>query len=187
MPRLKNQVPKLCHHKGQNLAMVYINGKVRYLGRWDSPEAKEAYKRFVAEWATGATQSTPVAPADLVPITAPHVLTIAEALIQSGAYAERYYQSRETDNLREALKPLREKFGFLPLRDFGPIQLRTGGTSGSSKGLPETQSTPGSSGSSVSSNGRVPMNSSRRRFSIGSTRSSRSCCWAARRPSRRSR
>jgi integrase len=122
MPRLTNRPPKLCHHKALDLAMVYVNGKAKYLGKFNSPEAKAAYKAFVAEWATG---SAPVAPVDLVPITAPHVLTIAEALIQYKGHAERYYQSREVDNLKEALRPVREKFGYLPMYDFGPIQLRS--------------------------------------------------------------
>ena len=99
MPRLTNRPPKLCHHKGLDLAMVYINGKAKYLGKYGSAEAKAAYKAFVAEW---AGQSTPVAPADLVPVIAPHVLTIAEAVVQYRAHAERYYQSREVDNLQEA-------------------------------------------------------------------------------------
>jgi integrase len=122
MPRLTNRPPKLCHHKALGLAMVYVNGKARYLGKHGSAEATKAYKQFVSEWATGAA---PVAPADVVPITAPRALTIAEAVIQYKAHAERYYQSREVDNLGEAIKPMRVKFGFMPVADFGPLQLRT--------------------------------------------------------------
>jgi integrase len=126
VPRLTNRPPKLCHHKGQDLAMVYVNGKARYLGKFGSPEATAAYRQFVAEWATGSTQSPPVTSADLVPVTAPRLLTIAEALQQFKAHAERYYKdSREIDNLGEAVRPMRERFGFLPLADFGPVQLRS--------------------------------------------------------------
>jgi integrase len=123
MSRLTSRPPKLCHHKGQDQAMVYVNGKQRYLGRYGSPEAKAAYKAFVAEWATGNAQPTPV-PADVVPIVAPTRVTIAEAAQQYRNHAERYYQSREVDNLGEAIKPLRIKFGFMPMADFGPLQLR---------------------------------------------------------------
>jgi integrase len=122
MPRLTNRPPKLCHHKALDLAMVYVNGKARYLGKHGSAEANAAYKAFIAEW---AGQSTPVGPADLVPVTAPHALTIAEGVVQYKAHAERYYKSREVDNLREAIGPMREKFGYLPMADFGPLQLRT--------------------------------------------------------------
>ncbi len=104
--------------------MVYIGGKARYLGAYDgkhaSKEVQEAYKKIVAEW---SGQPAPVeVPA---PITAPFRLTVAEAVVQYKAHAERYYQSREIDNLREAIAPVRQKFGFLPMADFGPLQLRT--------------------------------------------------------------
>ena len=54
VPRLTNRPPKLCYHNGTGQAMVYIGGKVRYLGAYDgkhaSAEVQEAYKRIVAEW-----------------------------------------------------------------------------------------------------------------------------------------
>lgn len=46
MPRLKNSLPKLCHHKGTNQACVYHHGKPRYLGKWGSQKAKKAYSEF---------------------------------------------------------------------------------------------------------------------------------------------
>jgi integrase len=124
MPKLSSRPPKLCHHKGTNQAVVYMNGKARYLGVFDSKEAKQAYRAIVDEWSGSQTSSKPVV--DDVPIVAPHRLTIAEAVVQYKAHAERYYgASRETDNLQEAIRPVREKFGFLPMSDFGPLQLRT--------------------------------------------------------------
>ena len=46
MPKL-NRPPKYC--KLNNYAVVYFNGKPRYLGQYGSPESKVAYSRFVAE------------------------------------------------------------------------------------------------------------------------------------------
>jgi integrase len=99
--------------------MVYIGGKAAYLGPYNSAESKEAYRRIVAEW---SNQSKPVS--DPPAVIAQSMLTVSEALIQYKAHAERYYQSREIDNLKEALRPMREKFGYLPMCDFGPMQLR---------------------------------------------------------------
>jgi integrase len=99
--------------------MVYVGGKAVYLGEFNSAESKEAYRRIVGEW---SNQSKPVSEPAVV--VADRVLAIAEALQQYKAHAERYYQSREVDNLRESLRPMREKFGYLPLCDFGPMQLR---------------------------------------------------------------
>ena len=122
MPKLSSRPPRYCRHKSTGRAMVYIGGKARYIGEYGSAASKAEYKRIVAEW---SNPSKPVTPADIAPVTAPRLLTIAEALLQYKAHAERYYQSRETDNLQEALRPLRVKFGYLPMRDFGPLQLRT--------------------------------------------------------------
>jgi integrase len=127
MPKLASRPPKKCHHKGANQACVYLDGKVRYLGTWGTPDAEAAYKAVLIEWANGQTCSKPVvSPADTTPIVAPHRLTIAEAVVEYKSHAAPYYgSSREMDNLREAIGPAREKFGYLPMADFGPLQLRT--------------------------------------------------------------
>lgn len=49
MARPKNKVPKYSHHKPSGQARVRINGKDHYLGRWNSPEVKQAYARLIAE------------------------------------------------------------------------------------------------------------------------------------------
>jgi len=123
MPRLLSRPPKYCHHKGVNQAVVYIAGKARYLGTYNSPESKAAYAAIVGEWSGAQTSSKPVAEA--IPVTAPRRLTIAEAVVDYKAHVERYYGvSREVDNLREALRPVREQFGWLAMSEFGPLQLR---------------------------------------------------------------
>lgn len=56
MPRTKpGTLPKLRHHKHTGRAVVTIQGRHIYLGRWGSPEAEAEYGRVIAEWrATGA-------------------------------------------------------------------------------------------------------------------------------------
>jgi integrase len=122
MPRLASRPPKYCRHKGTGLACVYVNGREKYLGAYNSPESKQAYREFVAEWAGKQLPPEPEKPADAQ--VARRVLSIAEALMQYKQHAERYYKTRETDNLREALRPLRVEFGLMPLDQFGPLQLR---------------------------------------------------------------
>ena len=47
MPRLVHTLPKYSRHKtGQ--ALVRINGKCHYLGKYDTEESKAAYQRLVA-------------------------------------------------------------------------------------------------------------------------------------------
>ena len=53
MPTAKKaKVPKHCLLKPRGLAYVRIRGRVRYLGKYGTPESREAYGRLVAELAT---------------------------------------------------------------------------------------------------------------------------------------
>ena len=52
MPKLKNQVPKMC--KLGDYAVVYVRGKRVYLGTYGSQEAKIGYTRILAELANPA-------------------------------------------------------------------------------------------------------------------------------------
>jgi integrase len=120
MPRLTSKPPKYALHKRSGQACVFVNGREKYLGAYGSEESKQKYREFVAGW---AGQQLPPDPPKAA-VVAPRALTVAEALIQYKAHAERYYKSRETDNLKEALRPLRAEFGELPLDQIGPLQLR---------------------------------------------------------------
>ena len=46
MPKLKNQLPKLCRN-GKS-AISWYKGKKFYHGVWGSLEADQSYKRFIA-------------------------------------------------------------------------------------------------------------------------------------------
>src|SRR3954451_25189742 len=48
------RLPKHRHHKPKDLAVVRIDGHDVYLGRYDSPESREKYRRVVAECVAGA-------------------------------------------------------------------------------------------------------------------------------------
>ncbi|MGO9598663.1 MAG: hypothetical protein ACLP7Q_11790 [Isosphaeraceae bacterium] len=45
-----SRLPKYRHYRPKNLAVVRINGKDHYLGRYDSPESRDNYRRVLAEW-----------------------------------------------------------------------------------------------------------------------------------------
>jgi hypothetical protein len=52
----KNTTPK--HHRqksqeGFHLALVELNGNRHYLGRYETPESRQAYHRLLAEWNAG--------------------------------------------------------------------------------------------------------------------------------------
>jgi integrase len=99
-----------------------MGGKAIYLGKHGTAEADAAYKALVGQWSGAPIGKAFEAPS---PITAAAELSIAEALTHFKAHVEQYYGvSREVDNLREALRPLRERFGWMTMSQFGPLQLR---------------------------------------------------------------
>jgi hypothetical protein len=53
MPKLVTRPPKYAFHKASGQAVVKINGKVVYLGRWNTPESKIRYQDAVRSWADG--------------------------------------------------------------------------------------------------------------------------------------
>ena len=51
-----SRVPKYRRHKPTGQAVVTLNGKDHYLGRWNSKASRAAYERLVGEWlASGRT------------------------------------------------------------------------------------------------------------------------------------
>ena len=48
MPRLTRKPPKYSLHKPSGQAKVRSGGRTVYLGKYGSPESKEAYARFIA-------------------------------------------------------------------------------------------------------------------------------------------
>jgi integrase len=94
------------------------------LGRHGTPESRAEYARVIAEWEAGGRRL----PARAEP-SAPD-LTVNEVLLQYWHWAERHYRdadgnpSREPENLRLALRPLKALYGHTPARDFGPLALR---------------------------------------------------------------
>jgi hypothetical protein len=57
MPKLNNRPPKYC--KLKKYAVVYLRGKIHYLGLYNSPESRTAYNRLIAETRDGPTIDPP--------------------------------------------------------------------------------------------------------------------------------
>ena len=50
MPPLKGKVPSYCLHKRSGRAVVRLNGKDHYLGKYGSPKSQEEYQRLIQVW-----------------------------------------------------------------------------------------------------------------------------------------
>jgi hypothetical protein len=115
MPRLKHKLPSLRLHRPSGRAVVTLNGRDHYCGPWNTPEARAEYKRLIAEWLAagrGAPQPAPGAPAPDP--------SVSEVLVAFLDHAEAHYRtpaggtSRELENLKDALRPLRRLYGRSP-------------------------------------------------------------------------
>jgi hypothetical protein len=59
MPAPPQRLPKYWHDKPKDLAVVRIDGRDVYLGKYDSPESREKYNRAVAAWLTTGAEPEP--------------------------------------------------------------------------------------------------------------------------------
>ncbi len=113
------RIPSYRFHKSTNRAVVTLDGRDIFLGRYNSPESRQKYDRNINEW-LGAGRQLPVADLEL---------TVLELLARFWRYAEGTYRrpdgspTSELDNFRQALRPLKALYADHPARAFGPRDL----------------------------------------------------------------
>jgi integrase len=127
MPKRSLRIPAYRLHKPTGQAVVRIDGHDHYLGKHDSDLSHEKYHRLIAEWlASGAR------PGRTTTGSTPSVsLTVAELMLAYWEHAKLHYRSsdgtptRELDNMRDALRPLRRLYGSTDALSFGPKALKS--------------------------------------------------------------
>lgn len=131
MPKLVHKLPSYRRHTTSGQAMVCIAGKRIYLGKYDSPESREAYNRVVAEWVAGGRHAAvPDRAAESAASPNADVMKVAEVIAAFWDHAEAHYRkpdgtpTSELDNMRQALRPLRRLYAHTPAAGFGPKALK---------------------------------------------------------------
>jgi integrase len=115
------RTPSYRHHRPSNQAVVTLDSRDIYLGRYGSPESRAEFDRLLAEWlSNGRRLPAPVAGSDL------SVNELAEAYLR---HADTYYVKNgkptvEPGNIRLAIRPLRQLYGHTMAREFGPVALK---------------------------------------------------------------
>ncbi len=126
MPARKaSHLPKYRHYKPKDLAVVRLDGKDHYLGRYDSEESREKYRRLVAEWLT-STYPTSTGPGPASPAAG---LTVNELILGYARFVDAYYvkdgrPTVEPSNIRLVLRVVRRLYGSTPVGSFGPLALK---------------------------------------------------------------
>jgi integrase len=100
-------------HRASGQAVVTLQGRTYYLGKYGSPESKEKFHRLVAESLVSPTFGT-----------SKKRVTISEAVVKYLEHCHEYYSEKERVVLHHALKPLIELCPALPLQEFGVVQFK---------------------------------------------------------------
>ena len=115
-----SRVPSYRRHKPSGQAVVTLNGRDNYLGKWNTKASRAEYERLIGEWLVGGRRTS--SPESSV--------TVAEVALEYWRFAKAYYckdgrPTSELDEYRQTLRPLRRLYGPTPARDFGPLALKT--------------------------------------------------------------
>ena len=140
MPRPKSLVPSYRRHAPSGQAVVTIDGRDHYLGAFNTPASRSAYRRLIAEILANESgspqqQATPIAapptiqyaaPAASPPPTPTIVHMVAEfwrIADRQGWYMKNGKPTTTRATLRHILQVLVREFGDWHVGEFGPLAL----------------------------------------------------------------
>ena len=114
------RVPSYRRHRPSGQAVVTLNGRDSYLGKWNTKASRAEYDRLIGEW-LAAGRNLRQAGVDL---------TVNELARDYWHFAKGYYRKdgRPTgtlDAIRVAMRLLRNTYGTTLAKDFGPLALES--------------------------------------------------------------
>ncbi len=112
------RIPKLCHNKQRDTAFVRIDGKRYTLGKWNTPEASEQYRRILAKLESSS----------LCAVKEPTAPTVAELVAEFFNARRDYYvkggkQTGQLARFKTAVAFPLELYSTLPASEFGAAKL----------------------------------------------------------------
>ena len=125
MSRKNGHVPAYRLHKASGQARVIVNREHIYLGKFGSAESREEYARLIAELAAGHSPpgNSKASSEGGEPISVNQTI-LAYWVFVKGHFIKDGKTTREVDNIRDALRPLRQLYGSTPAAEFGPKKLK---------------------------------------------------------------
>ncbi len=123
MSAITLRTPSYRHHRPSGQAVVTLDGRDIYLGRYGTPQSRAEFDRLLAEWLSNGRRLPAPASANGSDLS---VNELAEAYL---AFADGYYTKRgkpttEPKSIRLTIRPLRQLYGLTLAREFGPLQLK---------------------------------------------------------------
>lgn len=115
------RIPRLTKHRATGQAVVRLNGKDHYLGKYGSAAAKRKYNQLISEWLAGGRQ---------LPVANDAGPTVNDIILAYWRRCKEYYRNRngeptgEAELVRLASRPLKSLYGSTPAREFGPLALK---------------------------------------------------------------
>lgn len=113
------RVPSYRLHKPTGQALVCLSGRRIYLGKHNTPESKERYRKLVAEWLAAGS----VVPPPTVGKPASNALSVAELALAYTRFAEGYYQLREAERVSVAMRRLADHWGEMDAAELSPVEV----------------------------------------------------------------
>src|SRR3954453_24214309 len=105
MPSKTRKVPSYRLHRPTGQAVVRLDGRDHYLGKFDTPTSHERYHRLIAEWLSAGFTAHPSGPATpLVDVT------VSQLVLAYWRHCQTYYRqpdgtaASELDNIKLALR-----------------------------------------------------------------------------------
>lgn len=126
------KVPTYGLHKPTGQARCYVNGKTVYLGKYGSEESRIRFGEIVGKLVSGQildpiartkTGSTTCVESD-DPGPSVGMLCVIFLTHAETHYVKNGKQTSEVHILKSAMSPLKELYGMLPAKDFGPLALK---------------------------------------------------------------
>lgn len=117
----KPRIPSYRRHKATGQAVVTINGRDFYLGKFNSAASRAEYNRLLAEW---------TAHGGCLPKQQANDLTIVELVAAFLRHAKTYYrdpsgkQTHEVATYTAVVRRLNTLYGRTKAADFGPLALK---------------------------------------------------------------
>lgn len=115
------RVPKLRLHKPSGRAVVRLDGRDIYLGKYGTEDSRVAYQRTIGEWLQLGRQAPPVAGSKPGEITIGGLM-VAYLEFARGCYRKNGQQTSEYDGIRYSLRPLR-LYESTQVNELGPLAL----------------------------------------------------------------